>query len=256
MGGTFGLGYSQVEFEGPYFLQGPTLPGTPTLVNVHGRGVTPVWSMALQYQLTCTTTVGATYLSASRFDLEGETRVDLPFGLGSTIYDSELEIEWPQSAGVGVRQQLGPYETLSADVIWFGWSGAFDEAGLRLRNSSNPGFPPINENIPLNWRDSVSLRTGYERQLAIGGTLRLGYVYHRNPIPDATLTPFIQATLQHAVSAGYGWRCGDWNVDLGYMYLFGPTQRVGDSQLLGDDFSVSSHDATVHAVFFGLQRPL
>jgi long-chain fatty acid transport protein len=256
VGGTFGLGYSQVEFEGPYTLQGPSAPGLPTLVNVHGRGVTPVWSAALQYQLTCTTTIGATYLSASRFDLEGETRVDLPFGIASTRYESELEVEWPQSAGVGVRQQIGCYEALSADVIWFGWSGAFDEARLRLWNPSHPAFGPINENIPLRWRDSVSVRTGYERELAVGGTLRLGYVYHRNPIPDGTLTPFIQATLQHALSVGYGWPCGAWNVDVGYMYLFGPTQRVADSELLGDDFSISSHDATVHAVFFGLQRRL
>ena len=90
--------------------------------------------------------------------------------------------------------------------------------------------------------------------LAIGCAISL--VYHRNPIPDDTLTPFIQATLQHAVSVGYGWPCGAWNVDVGYMYLFGPTQHVADSQLLGDDFSVSAHDATVHAVFFGLQRRL
>jgi long-subunit fatty acid transport protein len=96
---------------------------------------------------------------------------------------------------------------------------------------------------------------GYERELACG-TLRLGYVYHRNPIPDGTLTPFIQATLEHAISVGYGWRFGDWNVDAGYVYLFGPNQHVADSQLLGGDFDNSVHDAAMHAVFVGLQRPL
>jgi long-subunit fatty acid transport protein len=253
VGGTFGVGVSHAELEGPYFLQGPTLPGTPTLMNLHGTGATPVWSVALQYALTDTTTLGATYLSSSRFELEGETRVVLPFGAGNLIYDSELEIEWPQSVGVGVRQQLDCCQTVSADVIWFNWSDAFDEFQLNLRNPSTLGFLPVTEVIPLRWRDSVSVRLGYEQQVC-DGTLRLGYVYHRNPVPAGTQTPFIQATLQHAVSVGYGWWWGDWMVDAGYMYLFGPDRTVGTSELLGGDFSNSSHDATVHAFFLGLQR--
>jgi long-subunit fatty acid transport protein len=255
VGGTFGVGVSHAELQGPYFLQGPGLPGTPTLMTLHGTDAAPVWSMALQFALTDTTTIGATYLSASRFELEGETRVILPFGMGNVIYDSELEVEWPESVGIGVRQLLGPCQAVSADVIWFGWSGSFDTFQLRLRNPSNPLFPAIVENIPLNWRDSVSVRVGYERQL-VGGVLRLGYVNHRNPIPAGTQTPFIQATLQHAFSGGYAWQWGQWTVDAGYMYLFGPTQNVGASQLLGGDFSNSSHDAAVHAFFIGLQKPL
>src|SRR5205823_1905817 len=142
IGATLGLGISQVDLEGPYFLQGPSLlAGTPTLVDLHGTGVTPVWSVGLQYQVMEGTTVGATYLSASRIELDGNTRVTLPGALGSSNYDSELRIEWPESVGVGIRQELCPCQTLSADLIWFGWSSAFDEFRLRLRHPSNPFFP-------------------------------------------------------------------------------------------------------------------
>ena len=256
VGGTFGVGISHVEFEGPYTLNGPTLPGVPTLMDVRGTGAAPVWSVGLQYLLTEQTTIGVTYLSASQFKLNGTTLVTLPGPPGFTSYDSDLHITWPESLGVGVRHQLDPFQAISADVIWFGWSSAFDQIELVLQNPTNPFFPPLVENIPLDWQDSVSVRLGYEQDLDIGGTLRLGYVYHRNPIPDGTLTPFIQATLQHAVSVGYGWVAGDWEIDAGYMYLFGPTQTVGVSQLAGGDFSGSTHDAEIHAFFVGFTKPL
>jgi long-subunit fatty acid transport protein len=254
IGGTFGVGVSHVEFEGPYTLQGPALPGVPTLVDVHGSGATPVWSLGLQYLLTDSTTVGVTYLSASHFELQGNARVTIP-GLPTFEYDSVLEMEWPQSVGVGIRHQLSPDQALSADVIWFDWSGAFDQLELRLRNPANPFFPAVDENTPLGWRDSISIRVGYEHNLDVG-TVRLGYVYNQNPIPDETLTPFIQATLQHSFSAGYGFNWGDWQVDAGYMFLFGPQQNVVDSELLGGDFDNSVHTAAMHALFVGFQKPL
>lgn len=255
VGGTFGVGISYASLEGPYFLQnaGP-LTGLPMVMNVHGTGAAPVWSVASQYLLTETTTVGATYTSVSDVNLSGNTSVTVP-GLGSTSYQSTLEAVWPQSVGVGVREQLTPRSTFSADVIWYDWSSAFDEFTLSLKDSRTPGFPPIVEHFPLGWRDSISTRLGYEQQVFQDQTFRCGYVHHRIAVPDATLTPFIQATLEHAVSVGYGWQWSDWDVDAGYMYLWGPTRNVGDSAFFGDDFDNSTHRAQVHAAFVSLIKP-
>ncbi len=38
IGATLGLGLSYAELEGPYFLQGPTLPGPLTLLRTHNEG--------------------------------------------------------------------------------------------------------------------------------------------------------------------------------------------------------------------------
>jgi long-chain fatty acid transport protein len=249
VGGTFGVGISHAELEGPYFLQGPSLPGFPTLMDMRGTGATPVWSVGLQYQLTDTTTVGATYLSDSRFTLDGNTDVSIP-GFGDFAYDSQLKMSWPQSVAVGVRQEVGQFSTVSVDVIWYNWSQAFDEFRMTLTNPLNP-IPVVEETLPLHWRDTVSVRLGYEYELAIGGTARAGYVYHRSPIPDATLTPWIQATLEHAVSLGYGFQVGEWEIDLGYMYLWGPDRTVAASSLIGGAFDNSTHEAQVHAILLG-----
>lgn len=252
IGGTFGVGISHAELEGPYFLQGPSLPGTPTLMDVRGTGATPVWSIGAQYRLTETTTLGLTYISASEFNLDGNTTVFIP-GMGSFHYDSTLNVKWPESVAFGVKQDIDPYTSVSCDLVWYNWSDAFDQFSMRLVNPLNP-VPLVFENLPLDWRDSVSVKVGIEHDLAIGGTVRAGYVYHRTPIPTATLTPWIQATLEHAFSLGYGFNVGDWEIDAGYMYLFGPDRTVTTSGLIGGAFDNSTHEAQVHALLLGAMR--
>jgi long-chain fatty acid transport protein len=257
IGGTLGVGYNYAELQGPYILQDPALAGTPTLLHTHGSGADLVWSLGMQYQWTDCTTVGVTYQSPAPFKLRGDTSVTIP-GLGSSTYDSNLRVEWPESVGIGIRQQLSSYQVFAVDVIWNDWEHSFDQFTLNLNNPNNPTFraiaPNITEQFPLDWHDSVSLRLGYEQQLDNGMTLRLGYVFHPNPIPDNTLTPFIQATLEHAVSIGLGWKWNCWDVDLGYIHEFSPQLHEGSSAFVGGDFDNSTHDAQVNAIVLDFIR--
>jgi long-subunit fatty acid transport protein len=253
VGATLGVAVSYDQLNGPYFLQSPPLRGLPTLLDLRATGAALCWSAGLQYKLTEATTLGATYQSESRFEAHGPAEVTAPL-LGSSTYDSRLDITWPRSVGVGVRHALCPCRIVSADVLWTNWSEAFDTLDIHLRNPGNPWFPPYYEQLPLRWRDTVSLRAGYERVLDGGKTLRFGYVYHRNPIPAGTLTPYIQAILEHAFSAGYGWTWQCWNVDVAYMFSFGPDQRVGVSDLAGGDFSQSINRAQTHCIAVGATR--
>lgn len=254
IGATLGVGISHVELEGPYFIQGPSpLRGLPTMLDLQGTGATLVWSAGLQYALTDATTIGLAYQSESRFELNGSTRVDVPL-LGEAAYDSQLDMTWPRSVAAGVRHAFCPHRIISCDLVWFDWSAAFDNLGLHLDNPTTPGFPPLYEQFPLRWRDTLSLRLGYERYFDSGRVLRFGYVHHRNPIPDATLTPFIQGTLEHAFSIGYGCKLGDWNLDAGYMFSFGADQVVGTSEIVGGDFDNSVNKAQTHCIAIGLIR--
>jgi long-chain fatty acid transport protein len=256
IGATLGVGFSYAELQGPYFLQGPTLPGPLTLLHTHGMGADLVWSAGLQYQWSDETTLGATYQSASPFKLRGDTNVDvLAPPLGSSSYNSILNATWPQSVGVGIRHQLSPCQVIACDVIWYDWQDAFDQFTLNLNRPGNPGFPPqITDHFPLDWRDSVSVRLGYEQQLNNGMTFRLGCIFHPNPIPDDTLTPFIQATLEDAVTIGLGWKWGCWDVDVGYVHEFAPQLHEGTSAFIGGDFSDSTHNAQVDAILLDFIR--
>ncbi len=254
VGATIGVAISHDELEGPYFLQnaGP-LTGTPTLMDLQATGAALCWSVGMQYQLTDSTTIGLSYLSESRFHLDGVTAVTIP-GFGSSAFDTTVNMTWPRSLGLGVRQALSPRTTFATDVLWLDWSRAFDDLGIRMTNPTTLGFVPIEERFPLDWRDSVSVRLGFEHALDRCRTLRCGYVYHRNPIPNRTLTPFIQAPFEHGFSAGYGWMWNCWNVDLGYMFVFGTDRTVVDSDFVGGDFDNSSHRAQMHCIALSLMR--
>jgi long-chain fatty acid transport protein len=261
VGGTFGVGYSYAELHGPYFLQSPgPLQGTPLLLRIHGSGATPVWSVGAQYQLTDSTMVGATYQSISSFVLRGDADVTLPSGAHTAYQSTKVDVSWPDSVGVGVKQDLGCCRTFAVDVLWFDWSQTFDRFDIGMRQPSNPLFPNINEQFPLNWKDSVSVRVGFEQKLGYDRVLRLGYVYHPDPIPDGTLTPWIQAILQDAVSVGYGFKWNCWDVNLGYMYLWGPSQFERRSDFVGlfgvgpSDFDQSHHRADIHALLLSFMR--
>ena len=255
IGGSVGLGICNAELEGPYILNGPTLPGLPTDFRTHGWGADFIWSAGLQYQWSESTTFGAAYQSASPFTLRGNTAVDVP-GLGSSSYSSVVHFKWPQSVSLGVRHALCECRNVSFDVVWFDWSHSFDQFGMELSDPGNPFFPPqIIENYPLNWRDSVSYRFGYEQQLSSSTALRLGYVYHPSPIPTETLSPFIQGFLEHTFAIGITryWNC--WEIDVAWQHMFGSRQHVGATPFFGGDFAGSTQDAMADIIGVSFMRP-
>ena len=259
VGGTLGVGISHVELEGPHTLQAPgLLQGVPTLIDLQTSGAALTWSFGLQYQLTCATTIGVTYQSEASFHLDGNIRVEVPDAqLRGSYFDADLDVTWPRSLGLGVRHELCPHRIVSADVIWYDWTNAFDTLDLRLTDPTNPAFQPfgpVDEVIPLNWRDTVSLRLGYEHHFGCNRVGRLGYTYHRNPIPAGTLTPYIQTILEHTFSVGYGWVRGCWQVDLAYQFTFGPEVEVGTSDFLGGDYNESRHEAMAHVMLVTLSK--
>ncbi len=252
IGATLGVGYSYAKFEAPYILQGPTLPGVPTVLNTHGAGACLLWSVGAQYRWSDATTLGVAYQSPSQFTLDGNADIQVP-GLGQSSYDSSMNITWPQNVGIGLRHEFCPHRIGSIDVIYYDWASAFDDFNVHLRGPSNAFFPQqVEENFPLRWHGSVAAKFGYEHMLPIGTMLRLGYIYNNNPIPAGTLTPLVQAFYEHAVSVGLGWQWGDWDIDAGYMHLFAPEQQVGTSDFIGGQFSNSTHQAAVDAIFVGL----
>ena len=146
---------------------------------------------------------------------------------------------------------------LAVDVLWFDWSSAHDEFVFNLKNGDNPAFDAIagtrpSDAFPLDWRDSYTVRVGGEYFLTRADTLRAGYTYMSNPIPDGTLTPILPANIEHAVSVGYGHRFDFVSLDLAYQFSFGRRQRVGTSDILGGDFDDSSVRSRAHTIFVGV----
>lgn len=253
VGATLGPAISFVNVEGPYTLQGPTAPGLPSLLDLGVEGAGLTWSVGASCQLTESTSVGVSYLAEVRVDAEGEVGLNSP--LGPTKYDASTEVEWPRSFGVGLKQQVTPRTTLGLDLVWTNWSDAFDQLEIHLSSPDSAGYPPTAiERFPLGWRDTFSTRVGIEHMLCNGHIVRAGYVHHKSPIPTGTITPWIPGALENAFSLGYGLECFAWDVNVAYMFSFGPTVEVENSDFIGGDFDDSIHRNKSHAISFSFTR--
>ena len=200
--------------------------------------------------------LGMVYTSETRFRLDGSLNVDIS-GLGpspvSSGFDAGVDLVWPRSAGIGILHALGDRQRLSADVLWYNWSHAFDRLDLRLTNATNPALgafgPEITDSFPLNWKNSVSVWVGYEFFLTEADIPRAGYIYNSRVVPSTTLTPYIPGILDHTFSVGYGKRIGHCHFDLAYQFAFGPERHVGVSEIVGGDFNFSEIKAQAHWLF-------
>jgi long-chain fatty acid transport protein len=262
VGGSFGVGITRTELEGPMFLQTGPLAGTPALFNLKTVSAAPIWSFGLQYDLGDRTRLGAVYVADAHFRTKGDLHSQI-VGLGPTPlpveFDAEFTITWPQSVGVGLTHAFSESHRSSVDVIWYDWHSAFDNMSLRLTNASNPlvsalAGPVLRDSLPLNWDDSISVRVGHEILATENDTLRGGYVYHPSPVPDNTLTPYLDGVLEHAASLGFSHRWETWTLNLAYQFSFAATRHVGTSLLVGGDFDNSAFRAYAHFAAVSLSR--
>ena len=266
VGGTVGIGFSHVELDGPLFMQTPPLTGLPAVLDLQATGVAPTGSIGMQYQLTDSTVVGATYTTPTNMNLRGPVQAVLFPGFPVvSSFDTKVHICWPQSVAVGLKHELCPHRRVSADVIWYDWKRAFDEFNIQFSNPSNPLVPillagaggslPIHCNFPLHWADSVSMRLGYEWDATDLDTFRTGYVYHNSPVPDSTLNPYLDGILNHQFSLGYSRKMNRIVFNTAYQYCFGVTHHVGTSSIVGGDFNNSTMRAQCHFAMFSLLVP-
>jgi long-chain fatty acid transport protein len=261
IGATFGISYSYEELETPFFIQQGPFAGAPVNMKLLGDGVSPTWSVGAQYQLTETTMLGAAYTSADHFGLDGHMDATV-YGLGpgpvSSHFNALSTLCWPATVGIGIKQELPHRQRVGLDVVWVDWADAFKDINMKLTDSSNPIFTTflggtINQSIPLNWWDSVSVRLGYEWGYSDSSVIRLGYIYNSSTIPSSTLTPWIPATLENTFTFGWGTYFADcWHLDVAYQFAFGPTRTVDTSALVGGDFSSSTVNAQAHWIGVGL----
>jgi long-chain fatty acid transport protein len=129
-------------------------------------------------------------------------------------YDIENEFTIPQSVGFGMSFAPNEKFRFGFDFEWLNWSKAFDKMKLTLRNGTNsninillgqggPGQPDFVVDFILNWKDAVIIKVGGEYDLSKKSTIRLGYAFGSNPVPQETAIPIIPAVLEHHIMAGF-----------------------------------------------------
>jgi long-chain fatty acid transport protein len=133
--------------------------------------------------------------------------IDLSKGVAAE-YDLEVGMKLPMSIGYGMSYKATEKLRLALDVEWVNWANAFDKMEIKLTNGTSAnvnkmvGSKDFNIDFPLKWKNSFIVKIGGDYDITKQFTMRLGYAYGSNPVPEATVFPAFPAVVIHHVTIG------------------------------------------------------
>lgn len=215
-----------------FFLQNILHPAAAAVygtdeVEYEGEGYGLGWLLATHYQFNPEWAAGLTFHSPVSLKLQGET--DMPGLRALALDDLTGDLRLPPSLVLGLANQSFERWTLTADVVWTGWS-SYDK--LQIVNQDTGA---VILDSPKDWDNVLGYRAGAEYQASEHWVLRGGYVYDQSPVPTRTRGLELPCNDRHMFSVGAGYTCGNWGVDVSYCYLLlkngdagAPMARIGD----------------------------
>lgn len=175
-------------------------------------------NLGLRYAMGGGVTLGLTYRSRSKLDLDGG-RLTVNYealGAGRIEYrDVALHgISVPQDVQLGILFAPAEKWLLSAEWNWIHWSQALRQFRVEAREpDSNPQpllIPSEIEQVqPLELRDQHVYSIGVCYEPDDKTRWRAGYNYARQPVPERNLTPLVAAIPERHVSLGWGRELSD-----------------------------------------------
>lgn len=135
------------------------------------------------------------------------------------------DMTFPGSIALGYGWDLTERLTLGFD---FKWTANSSHDDIPLRTSDSAGWLPT-QAVELDWHNSIDLGMGASYKLAKAWTLRGGYLFSENSMPDSSYTPAIPAYDRHIFSLGLGWQGRRNGVDLTYGFIWNPGRTVRDA---------------------------
>jgi long-chain fatty acid transport protein len=188
--------------------------------------------LGLTYEVTPDVTVGATYHSQTWLqDLETDNAtlsmgVDIDPGVfqgapTGTYQDMNLSVagtvtikdfEWPWVVGGGVAWDASEKLMLALDLKYIGWESAMKDFKMSFKadnTAENGAFAGLEMDATLyqDWENQLVMALGGAYRATPALTLRGGYNYGKNPVPDQYVNALFPAIVEHHVTlgAGYEW---------------------------------------------------
>ncbi|CAN5419370.1 TonB-dependent receptor [soil metagenome] len=173
--------------------------------------------------------------------------IDLSKG-AKDVYNASASFGLPQSVATGVMYAPVNKLRLALDAEWINWKNAFDKMDISLTGGTNSNINrmlgtagTINMPFPLNWENTVVIRTGAEYDVSKNFTLRTGYVHGSNPVPAATIFPLFPAIVKHHITAGASVKLSkSFALNAAYEYAFNNSQTATFKSLVGNEYNNST----------------
>jgi long-chain fatty acid transport protein len=173
----------------------------------------------LMWKITPQITFGTVYRSPFAIDFDGTAVLTTPFGTDGP-HPTNSSIQFPQSAAGGLAFRPTKKLKLELDVEWTNWQM------LHTVALNSPGALFNGRTIPFDWQDSMFYEFGAQYEITDHWTMRGGYIFSGNTVPDSTFSPMVPDSNRHVFSAGLGYSNHRLNVDVVYQYSLSQDRAV------------------------------
>jgi len=213
------LARQQIELEGLQAFSGNSIDPA----HVSNKGTDVSWGGGVRAGIEWEAAPGV------RLGVAGNSRVYMhEFERYRGIFAEHGDFDIPASLQAGVAVDVTPSLTLLVDYkhIWYSSIASVSNpstAPAKLGENNRPGF---------GWRDIDILKFGAEWRAFPDLTLRAGYSYNENPIPerDVLFNIIAPGVVQHHVTGGFEYRW-DKNVSLELAGAYVPEATVAGSEI-------------------------
>ena len=186
-----------------------------------GDGTGVGYNLGILVDLTKDLSIGASYRSEIKVDIDGSVSHRLPAGSEPFIgflfphSSAETDLTLPAQFHLGVAYKGIPKLTLEAGLRYEQWS-SFEKLKFDFER---PVLGVITSIVTeKKWEDTYTFNIGADYRVKDNISLLVGYLYSGNPIPDATFEPAIPDSDTHLFTIGTEIRRKALTVGLAYGY--------------------------------------
>lgn len=175
-------------------------------------------------------------------------------------YDLDVDLTFPSSIGFGVSYKATDCLMLAADVEYLMWESAFDKMTLKLKNGNNSNINKMMGNsgafdieFPMNWENSLMIKIGGEYLATKELTLRLGYAYNSNPVPQSTIFPIFPAVVENHVMAGASYKVSNpITINAAFEMALNNSVTASNPSLIANEFDGSTSELSTWFMHVGV----
>jgi long-chain fatty acid transport protein len=244
LGFALNVYYADLSLDRQAFLGPSPMPEGEFHIDGHdwAVGFTP----SVLWRINERHAIGAYYRSPVSLDIHGEAEIGIAGAPDVGPSRTNVPIKLPQQIAVGYAFRPTSALKLEADVIWTDWT-QLDR--LRIGSES----PLFNDNrIPADWQSGFTYRLGAQYELTDRWTVRAGYAYSENAIPELTYTPIVPDSDYHLIGLGVGYGTETWSLDLAYQFIYREKRDIDGAQLsptIDGEFENTIHTVALSATY-------
>jgi len=173
--------------------------------------------------------------------------IDMSKGVQAN-YNLNVNLKFPQSLGFGVSYAALSNLKVACDLEWINWANAFDNMTIKLSNGTNSNINKMlgndgsfNLDFPMNWKNAVLLKLGGEYNINNDLTVRLGYAYSGNPVPETTIFPVFPAIVESHLMLGASYKISaPLTVHAAFEMGLNKSETASNQSLIADEYDGST----------------